>query len=187
MNTHLFIDTEWADAEGRQLVSLALVSENGEYVFYGERDPLPENATQFVCEVVYPLLDRGRVAMDDRLFVNRLRKFLLQIEAPIVLYEEPNDLALLEQALSGFALTDSEVVACGPIPNVAAARIAESSRVRMMIEDWFDSHSDARAMRHHARVDAQALRMGWLAANGKIEPDWSATWREYRKLRSGNT
>jgi len=38
-------------------------------------------------------------------------------------------------------------------------------------------------MRHHARIDAQAFRMGWLAVSGKIEPEWSATWREYRGTR----
>jgi len=183
MNTLLFIDTEWADAEGKQLVSLALVSEDCTHVFYAERDPLPASPTSFVSEIVYPLLDRGRFAMDDRLFTSRIRKFLSQIEAPLILYEEPNDLALLKQALNGLALTDGEAAACGPIPSVAATRIVENGMLHMMIEDWFDAHSDARAMRHHARIDAQAFRMGWLAASGKIEPEWSATWREYRGTR----
>jgi len=45
----------------------------------------------------------------------------------------------------------------------------------MLIEDWFDSHSEARAFRHHAKVDAQAMRMAYLALSGKIEPNWSTT------------
>ena len=61
--TYLFLDTEWADPEGRELVSLALVSQDGEAVFYAERDPLPVNPTGFVKDSVYPLLDRGSVAL----------------------------------------------------------------------------------------------------------------------------
>ncbi|TLY50607.1 MAG: hypothetical protein E6K53_09895 [Gammaproteobacteria bacterium] len=180
---NLFLDTEWADAEGTQLVSLALVSEDGEHVFYAERDPLPSNPTQFVRDVVYPLLDRANKALDDCLFTTRLRQFLSRFEAPLVIYDVTTDVDLLKRALTGFDLTDAEVARSGPIPNTHTAEISENGMIKMMIEDWFDSHSDARLMRHHARVDAQAFRMAWLAANDKIEPDWSRTWKVHRKGR----
>jgi len=47
--TCLFLDTEWADAVGAELVSLALISENGQQVFYAER----------------PAAERGNRAGDD--------------------------------------------------------------------------------------------------------------------------
>jgi len=53
--------------------------------------------------------------------------------------------------------------------------IAQNGTISMLIEDWFDSHSEARAFRHHAKVDAQAMRMAYLALSGKIEPNWSTT------------
>jgi hypothetical protein len=48
-----------------ELVSLALVSEDGEQVFYAERSPLPAEPTQFVQQVVYPLLEGGTAALPD--------------------------------------------------------------------------------------------------------------------------
>lgn len=41
MATYLFLDTEWADLVGDELVSLALISEDGRRLFYAERSPLP--------------------------------------------------------------------------------------------------------------------------------------------------
>lgn len=35
--TYYFLDTEWADADGHDLVSLALVDESGERSLYAER------------------------------------------------------------------------------------------------------------------------------------------------------
>ncbi|GAC1678129.1 MAG: hypothetical protein NVS9B2_29280 [Steroidobacteraceae bacterium] len=181
---NLFLDTEWADAEGTQLVSLALVSEDGEHVFYAERDPLPANPTPFVRDVVYPLLDRANKALDDRLFTTRLRRFLARFETPCAIYEVSTDINLFKQAMAGFNLTGAEAAACGPAPNTLAMQIDDNGVIKMIVEDWFDSHSDARVMRHHARVDAQAFRMAWLAANSKIEPEWSRTWQVHRKTRS---
>jgi len=179
---NLFLDTEWADPQGRQLVSLALISEDGEQVFYAERDPLPAAPTGFVRDVVYPLLDRGRHAMDDRLFTTRLRRFLSGMDRPCVIFDHGGDITLLRHALSGFELPDAKAAACGSIPRVEARNVAQDGTISMLIEDWFDSHSDAKAFRHHAKIDAEALRMAYLALSGKIEPDWSMTFSEYRKM-----
>lgn len=96
---NLFLDTEWADPQGQQLVSLALISEDGEHVFYVERDPLPAEPTGFVRDVVYPLLNRGRHAMDDRLFTTRLRQFLSSMDHPCVIFDHGGDAVLLQHAL----------------------------------------------------------------------------------------
>jgi len=53
-----FLDTEWADTLGSELVSVALVAEDGDF-FYAERDTLPEHPTDFVRQVVYRQLNRG--------------------------------------------------------------------------------------------------------------------------------
>jgi hypothetical protein len=62
--TYLFLDTEWADAAGTELVSLALVSEDGLHRFYAECAQLPASPTPFVAEVVCPRLQRGETALD---------------------------------------------------------------------------------------------------------------------------
>src|SRR3546814_16305115 len=74
--TRLFLDTEWADASGQQLVSLALLSEDCVHRFYAEIDPLPTSTTLFVRTVVYPLLQRGDAALSATQFTRRLRRFL---------------------------------------------------------------------------------------------------------------
>jgi hypothetical protein len=49
----LFIDTEFADQTARELVSIALVSQDGRFEFYAERDPLPAAPSDFVRTVVF--------------------------------------------------------------------------------------------------------------------------------------
>lgn len=173
----LFLDTEWADAAGQQLVSLAVVSEDGVHRFYAERAELPATATQFVREVVYPLLDRGRWAMSDQAMTTGLRAFLGAFAEPYVLADYPNDFQLLQRALHGFELAEDLKQACGPIPKLVLTPMFKDGMLNMLIEDWFEAHPDQRARRHHALVDAQALRMAWLAATGRISPPWATTIR----------
>lgn len=78
----LFLDCEWADIEATALVSIALVSSNGEHTFYAERESLPVDPTPWVSLVVYPLLDRGKCAMSDTDMSRRLRTFLAGIARP---------------------------------------------------------------------------------------------------------
>jgi len=42
----LFVDTEFADVVANEFVSLALVSVDGTFEFYAERDPLPASSTE---------------------------------------------------------------------------------------------------------------------------------------------
>lgn len=98
--THLFLDTEWADAAGEQLVSLALLSEDGTHRFYAEIDPLPTPTTLFVRTVVYPLLQRGDAALAAPQLTRRLRMFLAAVPAPrCVMFDAVNDVVLLRLAL----------------------------------------------------------------------------------------
>ena len=172
--TYLFLDTEWADPTGSELVSLALISEDGIHRFYAERDPLPEEATDFVRSVVYPLLDRGKWRMCDQAMTTGLRAFLGAIPAPIVLADYPNDLALLKYVIAGFDMSDELAAACGPIPQPVMTRMLKEGAMGMLVEDYFAGHSEAAARRHHALVDAEALRMAWLVVTGRIEvPAWA--------------
>ena len=171
--TYLFLDTEWADPLARQLVSLALVSEDGLREFYAEINPLPQSPTDFVQHVVYPLLDRGSSAMQPPDFTKSLRHFLSSVSEPCVLADHPNDLSLLQHAIAGFDLIDAQAQACGPIPRPVYCRMLKDGITQLVLEDYFDAHPEAKRRRHHALVDAQALRMAWLALTGRIEAPWS--------------
>lgn len=179
--TYLFLDTEWADPVGSELVSLALVSEDGAHHFYAERDPLPATPTDFVRHVVYPLLERGNSVMSDQAMTTGLRAFLGAAPAPVVLADYPNDLVLLKYVLAGFDLPDDQAAACGPIPQPVMTRMLKEGGMGMLVEDYFSAHSVAAARRHHALVDAEALRMAWLTITGRIEtPTWARTMHTLR-------
>lgn len=181
MPNYLFLDTEWADVLGSNLVSLALVNEDGERVFYAERDPLPDDPTEFVKRVVYPLLDRGAVAMTDVAMTTALRAFLASVPEPYILSDHPNDLRLVDLVLAGFNLPDDQLRGCGSTPRPVLTRMLREGLMTVLFEDWFSTHPEAAARRHHALVDAQALRMAWLATTGRIEAHWSASGEQMRK------
>ena len=163
-HTYLFLDTEWADWEGRELVSLALVNSRTGASFYAERNPLPGNPTDFVREVVYPLLDGGEVALNDLQFTHALRTFLADVAEPVVLYDYPTDGQLLLAAISGFDLLPSELSECTAPPANLRSTLLQDERVSQAIEEYFTERAAERARRHHALVDARALYAAWLAA-----------------------
>ena len=151
--TRLFLDCEWADPEGKQLVSLALIDSTGQQRFYAEIDPLPLGPTAFVRETVYPLLERGETARTTPEFAASLRAFLATLPEPrLVLSDHPTDFSLLARALGGFGSGFT-----GDMPTWQAIEVTQSD-VLGHRELYFDRHPEARQRRHHAGVDAEALR-----------------------------
>lgn len=164
----LFLDTEWADDDGRELVSLALVP-GGPYgaftgaevtPFYAERDPLPP-PNAYVRRVVYPLLDRGANAKADTQFSRALGEYIarayeLQTQRPpIIIATHANDFTLLRQML---ALT----------PRVPAYQeeLRYSESLIDLIRVAFAKNAELSRRRHHALVDAlvlQSVYASWFA------------------------
>jgi hypothetical protein len=148
----LFLDCEWADVLASELVSIALVSADGQKVFYAERDPLPADPTPWVQTVVYPLLDRGERAMDDTRMTLAIRNFLASINAPRIHYDFGADRSLCQYVVDGFDM---------PQPPGSPPFDLEWQRcddLQKAIEQWWHSHPEARSKRHHALTDAQAFR-----------------------------
>lgn len=148
-----FLDTEWADTLGAELISLALVSASGAHRFYAEIDPLPEVSTDFVRAAVYPLLDRGDYAMPEVEFTRALRRFLVQFSEVSVIYDYSVDGALFQYALDGFE-SQADI---GATP-AALEMLKVGPEVRVGIERFFMEHPELAKRRHHAAVDAEALR-----------------------------
>jgi hypothetical protein len=167
----LFIDTEWADVLANDLVSLALVSDCGRYEFYAERDPLPANGTDFVREVVYPLLDRGERALPDSEFTRQLHEFLGRMqglakpERITVAYDHRNDLDLLGIALEAFDAPDTP-----PRPYFQEHDLGTLGLpYKRAVEDCFTRDEGASARRHHALVDARVNRDAWLRVRDRAD------------------
>ncbi|MDR6696270.1 3'-5' exoribonuclease [Stenotrophomonas sp. 1337] len=158
-----FLDTEWADQAGRELVSLALVSENGEHRFYSEVATLPEQPTDFVRRVVYPLLDRGCAAKTPFEFAKGLRDFLAEFESPFVLADYRTDFTLFRYALDGFDLPADTLQAMPSVPSVVTTLVLRED-VRSGIERYFSNNPALAQRKHHAAVDADAFRWAFIDA-----------------------
>jgi hypothetical protein len=154
----LFLDTEWQNDESRELVSIALLSHDGRHCFYAERDPLPSEPSSFVRDVVYPLLDRGSAAMKDLAFSHALHDFLCRLDDPLVIADSPMDFRLLSSALDDFGRKDRSS------PPPWRPKLVTHEEVQRRIEGYFDSNPFSRARRHHALVDAEALRWAFEGA-----------------------
>ena len=153
MSELLFLDTEWAN-DSRDLVSLALVNVDGSRVLYVERDPLPTNPSLFVCSVVYPLLDRG-AALPDRALAEALRAYVAASDTPRIHFDSPWDKVLLGQAMSEWGRNLAGIPSFVPV-------LIERNDVRDEVELYFQNNPAHLARRHHALVDAEALRHAFV-------------------------
>lgn len=160
--TRLFLDCEWADTQGSDLVSIGLVADDGQHSFYSEVSPLPPNPTDFVSKVVYPLLEHGVHSRARVTLADELRTFLTQIPDPFVLYDCAKDGQLFRNALAGFGLPESELKQLPQAPAVVTTLIAERDAVRRQIDQYFIEHPEKAGMKHHALIDAEALRWAFL-------------------------
>jgi hypothetical protein len=154
--TMLFLDCEWADVLASELVSIGLVSADGHHEFYAERDLLPSEPVPFVRVAVYPLLQRGETAVPDALLTRRLRMFLAMIPSPLIVYDSPHDRSLCQFVLDGMDEPEPE----GPVLLNIRWQHLDLDAAR---EQWWRDHPEHRSRRHHAGVDALALRGAWLS------------------------
>lgn len=159
----LFLDSEWANDALRELVSLALISEDGEHIFYAERDPLPGTPSSFVSKAVYPLLERGSAAMKDDVMTGALRAFLMPLGPSEIFADAPLDFSMLNRVWMGADRSYPEA----PF----RTRLAREGNLMPSVERYFELHPDQLARRHHALVDAMALRSAWIVENYSFDGD----------------
>lgn len=150
---NLFVNCGWADPHAEQLVSLARISEDGQHRVYAEVSPLPNRPTAFVQAVVYPLLEHGWMSMRAHDLTESLRRFFAQHHDPVVIFDYPDDGKLLRRALQG-TRTPSE------LPIYREALVARES-IFPLIERHCRERTEVAKRRHHAGVDADALRWAW--------------------------
>lgn len=160
----LFVDTEFADTTASELVSIALVSECGQFEFYAERYPLPASPSDFVRAVVYPLLSSGARALPDDEFTQQLHVFFDRVKAVsrhgkvLVAYDHRVDIHLLDHALDGF---QSHQTPQPPVFKEFNLGLL-GGEYDLAVEQIFESNSDLRARRHHALIDAWVNRDAYL-------------------------
>ena len=154
----VFLDTEFTDFARPELLSLALVAEDGRE-FYAERTDYRQNeCSAFVQEIVLPLL--GRVpgaACDSAELALRLRTWFHALPEPsIIIFDYQTDWDLLAGAMPGRPL-DSFATPLYLNGYAITHPIFEQAQNLTYTQAWPP---------HHALADARALRAGYRAWRG---------------------
>ncbi len=155
----IFLDTEFTDFIRPDLISIALVSEDGRE-FYAERtDYFPTRCSEFVRETVLPLLGRVPGASCTHLeLTNRLREWFKQLPEPAtIIYDYKVDWHLLAVAMLGWPHSKPPGDFAKQLfldSNTVTHPIFEMAKNSSYTQDWPP---------HHALADARALMAGYRA------------------------
>jgi len=158
----VFLDTEFTHFVDHlcELMSLGLVDYSGERELYLELSEWDRGkASAFVREVVCPLLGRDQENICTRpAAAARISDWFAALSGPAdVLSDSGRDLKLLQDLL-------------GPMPSSIRFRLVPD-QILGLVEDAIDEEfRQSRQERHHALVDARALRGAYLKVLRNIGP-----------------
>ena len=165
----IFLDTEYTDPLNCDLISIGMVSEDGQYELYLERlDYTKEWCNSFVQATVLPLLGNANPAVDRNLLREQLAAWFLVLPRSVTVgCDSFTDWRLLLDALGNVrpqnlsGRYDLRGLVDSPVFHRAVMRYHERTG------PW-----------HHALHDARAHRHGWLAwkDNQKSRSSTSASW-----------
>jgi hypothetical protein len=162
----VFLDTEFTNlTQDAKLISIGLVDEDGERMFYAElSDTWQQNdAGEFAKHEVIPLLTGDAAhSMSMRELGDRLHAWIMELGDPVVLatdsltWDWPWIVAIFEQH--------------GAWPSNLDRQPLLLTMNYLNDFDAFDAALKTAFVRglrqHHALDDAQANRLGWIAAGG---------------------
>jgi hypothetical protein len=159
----IFLDTESTEGIDGELISIGLISEDGQHEFYAESaDFNPDACSDFVKSEVLPHLGEWPDAkVDQQQLSERLRAWLTALPYDLITIacNRVMDLGLLEDALeSDFPANirthyDMRLINKNPVFKEAVCIY----------------HEDAGQPWHHALHDARASRLGWIAWNSSVK------------------
>lgn len=161
--TRIFFDTEFTDLiVDPQLISIGLIDESGERVFYAELSDTYRLADvgDFAREAVLPQLEGGAVRLMMAELREQLRAWLEAFGEPVKLatdslsWDWPWIQEIFEDRATWPANLDGKPLI-----------LLQETEFNLAIERAF---ADG-LRRHHALDDAKANRLGWIAASGDIE------------------
>lgn len=165
----VFLDTEFTDFVQIDLISIGLVTEDGQE-FYAERnDYRREDCSSFVVAEVLPLLNRVPGAKCSSAHLSfRLHEWFASLEEPVtIVFDYTLDWELLADALQGDNLADLPANLSEKL--FISHEVLSDAKFREAYENSFEPNWP----RHHALADARALRNGYLSwtLNSKLTPE----------------
>jgi len=146
---NLFLDVEFNGERG-ELISLALVPEDGEHTFY-EVMKFTRHVDLFVERVLLPVL--GQLPIPWNLFLTRLDNYLAYFRDVHVIADWPADFEHLCAALSAIG---------------AAGGYTSCVELTMQLVNTPKLNS---AIPHNALEDAKALRDWWVTSHAQVTHD----------------
>lgn len=156
----LFLDTEFTGLGQRwpRMISIALVSEDGQHEFYAElaAKGYIDKCTPWVKENVLPLLEGGDRIMQPHELRQRLTEWIGALGAVRIAVDSEIDFDFLRSTLDPWpANIDPKrlFIAGGDFAEAVDKIQAEDKSLRL----------------HHALDDAKVNRLGWQARNNSIE------------------
>lgn len=162
----IFLDTEFTDFAKPDLISIALVCEDGRE-FYAERTDYHRDAcSKFVRETVIPLLgDVPDAACSRSELTQRLHAWFEQLPEPAtIVYDFEGDWLLLADAILGRGSRNPPANFGEPL------HLGNSSITHPVFEQAQNLTYTENWPPHHALVDARALMAGYRAWHTFMEP-----------------
>lgn len=163
----IFFDTEFSDLSvDSRLVSIGLVSEDGEHEFYAELSDTYEidDCGEFTKLTVLPLLEGGSARMTMRELALRLGSWLEGFEQPVTLATDSLawDWPWIQKIFGEIGTWPANLVMQPLLLNMNY--LVEYDN---FVEALEKAHRELRW--HHSLDDAKANRLGWIAAGGDID------------------
>jgi len=176
---YILLDTEFTDFDSRDVISVGMVSECGGYEFYSEvSDHNPNLRTQFVNQVVMPLLQGGDVSVPYAQSAERMSNWLTSLP------QDQGDLMVLVDYIGDWLIVDCMLrkfpikrpIRCQFI-NYALDHIIKErgitapevlTQARINFDSGCQHYYTIDSRQHHALVDAKSNRVGWLAGKAVL-------------------
>ncbi|MHB1592530.1 MAG: 3'-5' exonuclease family protein [Sulfuricella sp.] len=159
----LFPDTEFTGLGQRwpRLISIGLVSEDGQHSFYAELDAVGymEKCDSWVRENILLLLEGGDRTMQPDELRWRLAEWigaLGAVQMQIATDSQTYDFKFLRSILDPWPQSIDD------LPVILLYDAEQGERFNLAVESAYA----AGLRQHHALDDAKANRLGWIAANG---------------------
>jgi len=161
MKQLIFLDTEFTDLKpDAKLISIGLIAEDGS-CFYAELSDTyyAYECSDFVCEVVLPLLENGNVRMPLDTLKERLKDWLERFNEPVQL---ATDSLAWDWKMIGLIFNENWPSNVDRTPFLLTMNYIEN-----FDEFWQTvelSFVKGQLRQHHALDDARANRRGWFAS-----------------------
>lgn len=157
----IFFDTEFTELSlDSRLISIGLVSEDGQREFYSELEDTYKltDCSDFVRESVLPHLQGGNARMSAQELTVKLANWLEEFDEPVQLATDSLhwDWPWIQRIFSDPHLWPTNLAAKPLI-------IGQNPELELAIEAAFSGG----LRRHHALDDAKTNRLGWLVRGSK--------------------